>query len=199
MVEINHSPPEVCLLFNGRYSILLTASGGGYSVVDGMDVTRWREGATRNCWGQYCYIRDLVDGSVWSAGRQPAGRCADEYQAELRPDRGVLRRRDGEIETSYVAVVYGAPPHTGRGGWTRYTGSAGWLYRVGLEAILGFRLRGNRLHIKPCIPPTWQGYELTYRYGSATYHVSVENRGSRCSGAEYRRETGIEWCHRSGG
>jgi cellobiose phosphorylase len=51
------------------------------------------------------------------------------------------------------------------------------LYRVGLEAILGFRLRENRMHIKPCIPPTWQGYEITYRYGSATYHVSVENRG----------------------
>ena len=83
-----------------------------------------------------------------------------------------------KVEPYVVAAdVYGAPPHTGRGGWTWYTGSAGWLYRVGLEAILGFRLRGNRLHIKPCIPPTWQGYELTYRYGSATYHVSVENRG----------------------
>jgi cellobiose phosphorylase len=85
---------------------MLTASGGGYSVVDGMDVTRWREDATRDCWGQYCYIRDLDDGSVWSAGRRPAGRSADEYQAELRPDRGVLRRRDGEIDTLYeVAVV----------------------------------------------------------------------------------------------
>jgi cellobiose phosphorylase len=83
-----------------------------------------------------------------------------------------------KVEPYVVAAdVYGAPPHTGRGGWTWYTGSAGWLYRVGLEAILGFRLRGNRLHIKPCIPPTWQGYEITYRYGSATYHVSVENRG----------------------
>jgi cellobiose phosphorylase len=83
-----------------------------------------------------------------------------------------------KVEPYVVAAdVYGVPPHTGRGGWTWYTGSAGWLYRVGLEAILGFRLRGNRLHIKPCIPPSWQGYELTYRFGSATYHVSVENRG----------------------
>ena len=65
-----------------------------------------REDAIRDCWGQYCYIRDLDDDSIWSAGRQPAGCCADEYQAELRPDRGVLRRRDGDIETLYeVAVV----------------------------------------------------------------------------------------------
>ena len=74
-----------------------------------------------------------------------------------------------------AADVYGAPPHTGRGGWTWYTGSASWLYRVGLEAILGFRLRGDRLKIEPCVAPDWPGYELTYRHRSATYHVVVEN------------------------
>jgi cyclic beta-1,2-glucan synthetase len=77
------------------------------------------------------------------------------------------------------ADVYGAPPHTGRGGWTWYTGSASWLYRVGLEAMLGFRLRGTRLEIDPCVPPSWSGYEITYRHRSATYHVVVDNsRGS---------------------
>ena len=50
------------------------------------------------------------------------------------------------------ADVYGAPPHTGRGGWTWYTGSAGWLYRVALEAILGFRLAGDTLRVEPCVP-----------------------------------------------
>jgi cellobiose phosphorylase len=99
------SPPSLCLLSNGRYSVLLTAAGSGYSVVDGMDVTRWREDATCDCWGQYCYVRDVDDGRVWSAGRQPLG-PGDEYEAELRPDRAVLRRRDGSIETRYdVAVV----------------------------------------------------------------------------------------------
>jgi cyclic beta-1,2-glucan synthetase len=84
----------------------LTAAGSGYSISEGIDVTRWREDATRDCWGQYCYIRDLGDGSVWSAGRQPAGRCADEYAAELQPDRAAIRRRDRDIETTYeVAVV----------------------------------------------------------------------------------------------
>ena len=73
MVEIDYSPPEVCLLSNGHYSVLITAAGSGYSVVDGMDVTRWREDVTCDSWGQYCYIRDLEEGRVWSAGRQPIG------------------------------------------------------------------------------------------------------------------------------
>jgi len=75
------------------------------------------------------------------------------------------------------ADVYGAPPHTGRGGWTWYTGSASWLYRVGLEAMLGFRLRGTQLELDPCVPPGWSGYEITYRHRSATYHVVVDNSG----------------------
>jgi cellobiose phosphorylase len=83
-----------------------------------------------------------------------------------------------KVEPYVVAAdVYGAPPHTGRGGWTWYTGSASWLYRVGLETILGFRLRGARLEIEPCVPSGWPGYEITYRHGTATYHVIVENTG----------------------
>jgi cellobiose phosphorylase len=79
-----------------------------------------------------------------------------------------------KVEPYVVAAdVYGAPPHTGRGGWTWYTGSASWLYRVGLEAILGFRLRGARLQIAPCVPTGWRSYEIIYRHGSATYHVVV--------------------------
>jgi cellobiose phosphorylase len=74
--------------------------------------------------------------------------------------------------------VYGRPPHVGRGGWTWYTGSAGWLYRVGLEAVLGFRREGDRLRIAPCIPKEWEGFRITYRHGSAIYHIRVENRGS---------------------
>ena len=77
----------------------------------------------------------------------------------------------------YVAAadVYAVPPHTGRGGWTWYTGSASWMYRAGLENILGFRLRGTRLSIEPCIPRSWHGFEIEYRYGTARYHIKVEN------------------------
>ena len=99
-------PPAVCLLSNGHYNVLVTDAGSGYSVVDGTDVTRWREDITCDCWGQYCYVRDLEEGRVWSAGRQPIGVGADKYEAELRLDRAVICRRDGEIETCYeIAVV----------------------------------------------------------------------------------------------
>jgi cellobiose phosphorylase len=83
--------------------------------------------------------------------------------------------------------VYGAPPHTGRGGWTWYTGSAGWLYRVALEAILGLRAAGDTLHIEPCVPAGWQGYEITYRHRSATYRIRVENPAG--AGREVRSVT----------
>ncbi len=74
-----------------------------------------------------------------------------------------------------VADIYGHPPHDGRGGWTWYTGSAGWLYRVMLESILGFRPRGDRLRIEPCIPKAWKSFTIMYRHRSATYRISVEN------------------------
>ncbi|MCA1576297.1 MAG: hypothetical protein LC794_02905 [Acidobacteria bacterium] len=77
----------------------------------------------------------------------------------------------------YAAVgdVYAVPPHTGRGGWTWYTGSAGWMYRAGLESILGFKLQSNRLQIDPCVPRWWRDFEITYRRGRAVYRIKVEN------------------------
>jgi len=77
----------------------------------------------------------------------------------------------------YVASadIYSMPPHVGRGGWTWYTGSAGWMYRAGLEWILGFQLRDKVLVIDPCIPRSWKGYELTYKQNSTTYEIKVEN------------------------
>jgi cyclic beta-1,2-glucan synthetase len=74
-----------------------------------------------------------------------------------------------------VADVYSFPPHLGRGGWTWYTGSAGWTYRLALEAILGIRRRGESLELRPCIPPGWPGYQVRYRFGTSTYAIRVEN------------------------
>ncbi len=80
------------------------------------------------------------------------------------------------VEPYVVAAdVYSQPPHTGRGGWTWYTGSAGWLYRVALENILGFRREGTKLRLEPCIPSTWPKYEITYRYRTTTYRITLEN------------------------
>ena len=73
------------------------------------------------------------------------------------------------------ADVYGAWPHVGRGGWTWYTGSAGWMYRLGVEKILGLQREGYHLKIESCIPKVWRKYEIHYRFGSAIYHIHVEN------------------------
>ncbi len=81
-----------------------------------------------------------------------------------------------KVEPYVVAGdIYAEPPHVGRGGWTWYTGSAGWLYRTGLEWILGFRVRGMILNIDPCIPRNWPGYSIDFRYHSALYKIKVEN------------------------
>jgi len=81
-----------------------------------------------------------------------------------------------KVEPYVVAGdVYAEPPHVGRGGWTWYTGAAGWLYRAGMEWILGFRVRGAALCIDPCIPRTWPGYAIRFRYHSAIYDISVDN------------------------
>jgi len=80
------------------------------------------------------------------------------------------------------ADVYAVPPHVGRGGWTWYTGSSGWLYRAGLEWILGFRVRGAVLSIDPCVPPAWRGFEIEFRHRSARYHIVVENPAGKSRG-----------------
>ncbi|NLP12926.1 MAG: glycosyl transferase [Clostridium sp.] len=74
-----------------------------------------------------------------------------------------------------AADVYSVPPHTGRGGWTWYTGSAGWIYRVGFEYILGFKKQGEFLVIDPCIPKTWSGFDIKYRYKDIVYLIEVKN------------------------
>jgi cyclic beta-1,2-glucan synthetase len=88
----------------------------------------------------------------------------------------------------YVACadVYSVGALTGRGGWTWYTGSAAWLYRGGLEAVLGFQLQGDKLRIDPCIPRDWPGFQLTYQHRGkqhvSRYEISVENPGKVCRG-----------------
>jgi cyclic beta-1,2-glucan synthetase len=73
------------------------------------------------------------------------------------------------------ADVYNAEGHVGRGGWTWYTGSASWSYRVALEGLLGFTKRGDQLFITPCIPASWKSFNVEYRFGSSTYDVTVTN------------------------
>jgi len=72
-----------------------------------------------------------------------------------------------------VADVSSAPRMTGRAGWTWYTGSAAWMYRIWIEEVLGFRISGATLTLSPALPPDWPGFEMTYRYQSATYEITV--------------------------
>ncbi len=85
-----------------------------------------------------------------------------------------------ETEPYAVAAdVYSLQSQPGRGGWTWYTGSAGWMYRVWLEEVLGFKLRAGKLSIEPAIPADWPGFELSFRYGKSTYKIDVKNGGTR--------------------
>ncbi len=81
-----------------------------------------------------------------------------------------------------AADVYAAGPHIGRGGWSWYTGAAGWIYRAGIEYILGIKRRGSRLFIEPCIPQDWHGYKVTYNNAGTIYNINVLNPESRSLG-----------------
>ena len=78
--------------------------------------------------------------------------------------------------------VLAHPAHAGRAGWTWYTGSAGWMYRAGLESILGLRRRGTSFEVDPCIPAAWPAYSIAWRLGTTLYAIEVRNPGRRTRG-----------------
>jgi cellobiose phosphorylase len=133
--------------------------------------------------GQYTHGVTWV---VLAAALQGRGDRAVELWGLLNPINHARTPADVahyKVEPYVVAAdVYGRPPHTGRGGWTWYTGAAGWMYRIAVESILGLHIRGGALHFKPCIPAQWPGFEVTYRFGSATYHVQVDNSAGASHG-----------------
>ena len=78
------------------------------------------------------------------------------------------------VEPYVVAAdVYACPPHVGRGGWTWYTGSAGWMYRLIVESLLGLKLEVDRLRFAPCLPANWAGFKVHYRYRETVYHIAI--------------------------
>jgi len=79
-----------------------------------------------------------------------------------------------KVEPYVVAAdVYALSPHIGRGGWTWYTGSSGWMYRLIIESLLGLRLETDKLYVEPCIPPEWVSYKIHYRYRETTYQITI--------------------------
>jgi N,N'-diacetylchitobiose phosphorylase len=132
--------------------------------------------------GQYTHAALWVVKAMAEVGRR------DRAAALLEMLSPVTRGGDPDhiaiyqVEPYVIAAdVYGVAPHVGRGGWTWYTGSAGWMYRVALESVLGLELEGGSvIRLQPCIPDAWPGFELIHRRADGTiYHVAVENPGNR--------------------
>jgi hypothetical protein len=101
-----HTPiPEVHLLSNGRYHVMATNAGGGYSRWKDLAVTRWREDATCDGWGTFCYLRDVATGALWSSAYQPTGRPSTKYEAIFVQGRAEYRRRDEDIDAHTEIAV----------------------------------------------------------------------------------------------
>jgi cyclic beta-1,2-glucan synthetase len=99
-----------------------------------------------------------------------------------------------KVEPYVVAGdVYSVPPHIGRGGWTWYTGAAGWMYRAGMEGILGIRKEGDRLLVAPCIPASWPGFKATVNVQLTRYEISVETPLHRAGGVSQALLDGIRF------
>jgi cyclic beta-1,2-glucan synthetase len=124
--------------------------------------------------GQYTHA------AIWTAmafAQAGDNRRAWELLAMINPvNHG---RSPEEIETYKVepyvvaADVYAVSPHKGRGGWTWYTGSAGWMYRLIVESLLGLRLEADKLRFEPCLPAEWEMFKMHYRYRETVYHITV--------------------------
>ena len=97
--------PRTQILSNGKYSVMITNSGAGFSRCGDIAVTRWREDTTLDSWGSFCYIRDTKSGKIWSTGFQPARKTPDEYEAAFSEDRVVISRLDDEIHTKTEIIV----------------------------------------------------------------------------------------------
>jgi cellobiose phosphorylase len=137
------------------------------------------------------YIRDYVPGvrenggqythaAVWAIMAFARLGLADTAWDLLRMINPVEHGRAVNISTYKVepyvvaADVYAVAPHVGRGGWTWYTGSAGWMYRLIIESLLGFQRHGDVLTIAPCIPSHWPQCHMNYRYGDTTYRIRIQ-------------------------
>lgn len=162
--------------------LLLLAPPFGRSDLDPGYIRSYPPGVRENG-GQYTH------GAVWGAwafADLGEGDLAVDLLRALLPiekasmERGVARYR---VEPYAAAAdVYGVPPHTGRGGWTWYTGAAAWLWRYGVERVLGLRRRGGELAIDPCIARDWPGFHASVRVGESIYEIEVENPDGVCRG-----------------
>jgi len=126
--------------------------------------------------GQYTHAATWA---VWALTKLGHGNQAFEQFGYLNPVTHSLNIEEANtyaVEPYVVAAdIYSTPPFVGHGGWTWYTGSSGWLYRLGIEAILGFTIAGDHFQVDPCIPDSWDGFKINYRKDDNLYRIKVEN------------------------
>jgi cyclic beta-1,2-glucan synthetase len=165
--------PQILLLFDPPFD--KSAQDPGY-------IKGYPPGVRENG-GQYTHA------AVWVVLALAKLQCGDEV-AELFHMLNPINhsRTPADVERyraePYVLAgdVYGRAPHAGRGGWSWYTGSASWLYRAGIESMLGLRRRGAVFSVSPCIPTSWPGFEMTWRFGNTTFAITVTNPKRVCHG-----------------
>jgi cyclic beta-1,2-glucan synthetase len=141
--------------------------------------------------GQYSHA------AMWHAIAHARLGHGDQAFAMLQTANPVARSSDAAAAARYriapyavAGDIYAVEPHVGRGGWSWYTGSAAWFYVAAVEEILGLRVRGGRLHVDPCIPSAWRGYNAEYRWRDAVYVIAVANRDGVCRGVRELRLDG---------
>ena len=149
--------------------------------------------------GQYSHA------AMWAVlahARMGNGDRAAAMFAMLNPINHALTPAAAErykVEPYVIAAdVYSTPPHEGRGGWTWYTGSAGWMYRAGIEGILGLSRNGNRLTLNPCIPAGWPGLSATVKHAATTLEITVTNPNRAGHGVAGVTLDGVQIAHEGG-
>jgi cyclic beta-1,2-glucan synthetase len=183
---------RTALVARGRQMILLLDPPFDRSAQDPGYIKAYPPGLRENG-GQYTHAAAWV---VMALARLGAGDEAAEMFHALNP---INHTRTGDGVEHYKAepyvvagAVYARPPHAGRAGWSWYTGSAAWLYRVGIESILGLRRSGNTFTIDPCIPAAWRRYEMAWRVQGTEYRICVENPAGQCRGVMSVFVDGVE-------
>jgi cyclic beta-1,2-glucan synthetase len=170
------------LFARGSETVLLLNPPFDHSAQDPGYIKGYPPGVRENG-GQYTHAAVWV---VMALARLGSGDEAAEFFHMLNPVNHARTAADVyRYKTEpYVMAgdVYARSPHAGRGGWSWYTGSAGWMYRAGIESILGLRRRGETFIVDPCIPSSWPEYRMTWRFLESRYEITVSNPMRKCRG-----------------
>jgi cyclic beta-1,2-glucan synthetase len=170
------------LIARGSQTLLLLNPPFDRSAQDPGYIKGYPPGVRENG-GQYTHAAVWI---VMALARLGSGDEAAEFFHMLNPVNHSRTAADvARYKTEpYVMAgdVYARAPHAGRGGWSWYTGSAGWMYRAGIESILGLRRRGETFAVDPCIPSSWSEYQIAWRFLDSRYEITVSNPTHRCRG-----------------